>query len=222
MKMDISLRNFLVPSLMLIASTLHAAPVALSSQFDGGIFGAFNLSYTSGVAGLKLQQVTIALQSPLFLDPTIASPGSLLPLPFIGGSGAASTGFTGVTGVFDGATSFTLSFDDFDAGESFSFNLDVDSPCNNLFCQIDGSFTSGAEFAGSKLTAVFGGSGYNSGQFEGLYTRQNTLSAVASITGDVEPVPEPGTYALLGGGLLMFVVARRRISTSAGDARDKA
>jgi hypothetical protein len=217
--MYVSVRNFLVPALVLIASSLHAAPVALSSQFDGGVFGAFNLSYTSGAAGLKLQQVTVALQSPLFLDSTFASPGSLLPLPFFAASGAAETGFTGVSGVSDGATSFTLSFSDFDAGESFGFNLDVDSPCGNLLCRIEGSLTSGAEFAGTKLTALFGGSGYKSGQFEGLYTRVNAVSAIASVNGDVEPVPEPGTCALLGGGLLMFVVARRKVDTSSGDAR---
>jgi hypothetical protein len=39
-----------------------------------------------------------------------------VPLPFFPASGAAATGFTGMNGVFDGATSFTLSFDDFDAG----------------------------------------------------------------------------------------------------------
>jgi hypothetical protein len=217
--MRISFRNILLPSMMLVASGLHAAPVAVNSQFDGGLFGAFNLSYTSGGAGLKLQQVTVDLQSPLFLDPTLAPPGSLLPLAFGGASGAGATGFAGITGVFDGATSFTLLFNDFDAGESFSFNLDVDSPCGNFFCQLNGSLTGAGEFAGTKLTTLFGGSGFNSTQFEALYSQTTAISAVASVRGDVEAVPEPGTYAMLGGGLLSLVFARRRLSSGASAAR---
>jgi hypothetical protein len=52
----------------------------------------------------------------------------------------------------------------------------VDSLCNNLFCQLDGSSTSGAEFAETMLTALFGGSGSNTGQLGSLHTRKNTVS----------------------------------------------
>ena len=211
--MRLTTSHLFLPALVLfIGSTRQAAPVTLDSRYDGGVFGSFRLEYSSGAPGLQLQQVTVDLESPLFLDPTFLPPGSLLPLPFLQGSGAADTGFAGVVGVFDGATSFTLLFDDFDAGEAFSFNVDVDSPCGNIFCQLSGSLTSGAEFAGTKLITTFGGPQYETASLEGLYTRVNDTSAVASVQGDVGAVPEPSTYALFGGGLLSIVFARRRLS----------
>jgi hypothetical protein len=206
--------KFLLLSLALIASTLQAAPVAVDSQFTGGVFGAFNLNYTSGAAGLKLQEVTIDLKSPLFADPTFSGPGALLPLPFSGISGAAATGFAGVTGIFDGATSFTLLFTDFDAGESFNFNLDVDTPCGNILCLVPASLTTGSEFAGTKLTGTFGGSGYQSRALEALYTASGPITATSQMRGDVEAVPEPGTHALLSGGLIALTIVRRKRSAS--------
>ena len=184
----------------------------MDSQFTAGVFGSFNLNYTSGAAGLKLQQVTIDLKSPLFADPTFSGPGGLLPLPFSGISGAAATGFAGVSGIFDGATSFTLLFTDFDAGESFNFNLDVDALCGNFLCLIPASLTTGSEFAGSKLTGTFGGSGYEGSALKALYTETGPITATALMTGDVEAVPEPGTYALLSGGLIALAMARRKRS----------
>jgi hypothetical protein len=92
----------------------------------------------------------------------------------------------------------------------------VDSLCNNLFCQLDGSSTSGAEFAETMLTALFGGSGSSTGQLESLHTRNAKEYPQPSHLSPqtLNPCPEPGTYALLGGGLLMYVVTRRRISTN--------
>jgi hypothetical protein len=176
------------------------------------VFGSFNLNYTGGATGVKLQQVTIDLKSPLFADPTFTSPGSLLPLPFGVTTGAAETGFAGVSSIFDGTTSFTLFFTDFDAGESFNFNLDVDAPCGNIFCAAPASLTTGAEFAGSKLTGLFGGTGYQSTELNALYSATGPFKAQANAAGDVEAVPEPGTYVLLSGGLVLLTLAKRRLS----------
>lgn len=208
--MNISFRKFLLPTFALMAWTLQAAPVSLDSQYVGGVFGSFNLNYTAGASGLKLQQVTIDLKSPLFADPTFSAPGALLPLSFSGVSGAAQTGFTGASGIFDGATSFTLFFTDFDAGETFNFNLDIDGPCGHVSCVGSASLTTGAEFAGTKLTGLFGGTGYQNTALEALYSESGPFKATANVRGDIEAVPEPETYFLLSGGLGALALVRRK------------
>ena len=101
-------------------------------------------------------------------------------------------------GVDDGATAFTLLFSDFDAGETFSFDLDMDTPCGNILCQLPGAITTGSEFAGTTITGVFGGDGYLTTSLQGQFAQTGALTASAAIDGSAPEVPEPGTMGLLG------------------------
>lgn len=192
-------------------SAAQAASVSVQSDFTGGVFGDFDINYNGAPAGLRLQSLRFDLQSPLFADPTFSSPGSLLPLPFLSMSGAAATGFAGATGTIDGSPSFTLFFNNFDAGESFSFALDVDTPCSGFLCQLPSSITTGSEFAGTKITGTFGGGNFNATSLEGLFASTGALTASASIDGEVSPVPEPGTTALLAAGLGLIGLCSRKL-----------
>jgi hypothetical protein len=197
---------------LLMPATLPAVSVTLTSDFTGGLYGNFNLQYDSPAAGLQLQSVTFDLQSPLYTDPTFTSPGALLPFPFVSFGGAADTGFVSVVGAADGSTSFDLLFSDFDAGESFNFELDIDGPCGGFLC-IPGATTLGSEFAGTKMTATFSGIGYKAATLEGVFLRTGQHTAAATVTGDVTPTPEPATMGLLGACLVVLAVrakSRRR------------
>ena len=197
-------------SSLLSTSIALAAPVESTATFTGGIFGDFSIAYNNGPANLKLQSVTFDLATPLFVDPTFASPGALLPLPLTALSGSAATGFSGSSGIIDGSTSFTVSFNDFGAGETFSFALDVDGPCGNIFCQLPASLTSGSEFAGTTVTAVFGGPGFNTTSLQGLYTATGPLTATANVRGAVSETPEPASMGLLGLGIFGIALRVRR------------
>ncbi len=103
--------------------------------------------------------------------------------PFVADAGdAAATGFTGEVVT---ATTLTLTFTDFNAGESFRFTIDLDDNTNVV---------QGASIAGSTVTATFAITG-------------DVVAVMADAGGNTSDwsasaVPEPNTLALLGLGLI--------------------
>ena len=90
----------------------------------------------------------------------------------------ADTGFTGAVLT---ATTLTLTFTDFNAGELFRFTIDLDD---------DDNVVQGASSAGSTVTATFA-------------TYGDVVAVMADTGGDTadwsaSAVPEPGTLTLLG------------------------
>jgi hypothetical protein len=190
-------------------STAQAASVTVEGDFTGGLFGNFNIQYNSSSPGVMLKSLTFDLEPSVFLDSTLTPPGFTLPLAFSGTRGGARTGFTNATGTFDGSTSFTLLFSDFDSGEDFGFDLDVDQfPCGGFLC-LPGSLTFGSEFAGTKITGVFGGAGFETSSFNAVFATTGDLTADATIAGSVSPVPEPATMGLLGASLAALAFRAR-------------
>ena len=209
--MKLHLRLFLFTIVAVaISPTVDAAPVTVEADFTGGLYGAFNVKYEAAPAGLQLQSVKFDLPSSLYTDTTFAPPGALLPLSFFAYGGVGATGFSGVLGAVDGSHSFTLLFSGFDAGEEFSFNLDIDGPCGGFLCT-PGAITLGSEFAGTVVTATFGGNAYEAASLVGSFSSTGLLTANAEISGDVTAAPEPSTLGLLGGGfVLLWASAERR------------
>jgi hypothetical protein len=105
-----------------------------SASFTGGIYGTWDFAFTSGPAGLYLQQIDIDLSpTGLKFDTVPGGFGSLTSLDIDNYLGTdVGTGLyqilPGTGAVLDGGQSLTFQFDDFTVGENFHFTGDVDNP----------------------------------------------------------------------------------------------
>ena len=217
---------------ILACAPAQAAFINANAVFVGGIFGTFQITFTSDIAGAQLTGVDFDLSTGtgggpglgLFLDPTGAAPGYLTNQNLSPIAGAAATGFLGGSGITDGSTAFALGFSDFTSGETFTFLLDVDhyvvlntcpsSPiaaviaCNiaNGLIRTNGSLVNADEYAGTGVTFHFlTPNGPRS--FSSDYSPNEPIGEVANTVYDT---PEPGSWALMGSGIAMLLWRGRR------------
>jgi hypothetical protein len=124
--------------LAVFAPVLAAGPISYtiegSASFTGGIYGTWDFAFTSGPAGLYLQQIDIDLSpTGLSFDTVPGGFGSLTSLDIDNYLGTdVDTGLSlilpGTGGVLDGGQLLAFQFDDFTVGEAFHFTGDVDNP----------------------------------------------------------------------------------------------
>lgn len=186
---------------VLLPAAASATP-GVSFLIDGNTFsGRYSFTNVS-TAGQKLTGFGFDLSSipggrSFYFD---TSEGPFRPYA---GSGAL-TGLTSVPGVPDNSTSFELSFDDFDVGETFQFLIDID--------RSGSSTTYGHELIGSTVWFMFD----NKTKVEGaLYAVAGNPDASQFVTDRISSaVPEPATWAMMisGFGLAGSLIRRQRRS----------
>lgn len=199
----------------------------------------YSFSYTTGDALLKITRIDVTIGDgvtpTLFTDPTIGAPGYLT---FggggLGGSAAAAATVTDTLANGDGSGSATFA-PGWLFGGTFSFSIDTDhdgtGACGAL-CTLGRDHVTGTEFndyGGISFTLYFAVTDPNysiSGPntitvpnggwtttTNGLLPSANSVSGTWA--GRLEVVPEPGTYVLMGGGLIVLGIARRRLRRQA-------
>ena len=213
------MKKILLPAICLFAAanTIQASSaVTGSALFDSGpfgFFGAWTINFTSTDPAFKLASVNFNMSpTSVFLDTTLAAPGALLSADFLPISGGAATGYSSITpntaGLRNGATAYTLNFNDFGTGESFRYELDVDKCSSQTFTC---STVNGADIAGASVTFNFGAFGQAYSKTvaftDNTATSRNDFDAIASMSAEV---PEPGTWGLVGSTLVGLGLLRRK------------
>jgi len=192
-----------------ISSTAHATPM-LSFLIDGNTFTQpFSITNTSDAGELVTRfQLDISSTGMIYDTVTGGAPGNgTIGVPFTPvGSSGTTTGLVTPASVADGATLLDISFTDFNAGETFSWDIDVDGASGSPIT-VNGNDLIGAtatiDFSdGQRLLGVLGA------------VSGNADASQFSVTGvTVTPsVPEPATVGLLGLALLGMVGTRRRLT----------
>lgn len=131
---DVSLILMLFVFAPVLAAGPISYPVEASASFTGGIYGTWDFAFTSGPAGLYLQQIAIDLSpTGLRFDTVPGGFGSLTSLDIDNYLGTdVDTGLSlilpGTGGVLDGGQLLVFQFDGFTMGETFHFTGDVDNP----------------------------------------------------------------------------------------------
>jgi len=169
------------------AATIHSGTFSEDGNPDGS-GDTFNITNGAGSEDILTVVIDLTLSPNVVLD--TAGGGSFDFTPGVGE--AVEVGLTSST-YADGGQTLTLTFNDFQANETFTFKIDLDDTVN-------GATITGADIAGAQITAT------------SLLDGDVTATMVAGgPTGSwTSPVPEPNTLALLGLGVTGLAWGGRR------------
>jgi hypothetical protein len=199
----------LIVALGVVTAPAFAAPAASGLIISGTTFATndafrFTNNSTSGETILSLTWNLTGVGG--FFDTTDASPGnSSSPLTVSALSSSVGHIFPN-NAAQDGLSILTITFTDFNPGETFIFGVDTDF----LNC-IDCIGINGNGFINATATAVFSDGQARIGTY--VATTQQGFGSEVSITTPTQPpnaVPEPGSLALLGAAMAGLVALRRR------------
>jgi hypothetical protein len=200
-------RSLLGAGILLLASHAALAVPSLYFFIDGDTFTQpFSINNNSS-SGERVTRFQLDLSpTGMVFDPVdLGPPGNgTLGTPFTPRNGSdALTGLVATTGPADGATLLDLLFNDFNVGETFSWDIDI-----------DGATGSPISVFGNQLIGATAIIDFSDGQrLIGMLTEviDNSDASEFTVTGrTTTPIPEPGSLALL---LLGFAaIASRRMA----------
>ncbi len=118
---------------------------------------------------------------------------------------AAETGFAGFTNTSDNASQLVLQFTDFNPGETFTFEVDVDDRY--------GWFVTSRDFSGTMLTTIFGKTNSTAELFGAFEKGSSWYVAEANLEGPATVTwvnPEPSSWMLMSIGAAVLGMHRWR------------
>lgn len=202
------MRNLKVAALAAAAfAGLSSAPAmatgALFFIVDGDTFGAPYSITNNSSAGEKVVGFGITLNAPFGFDTVDGGFGidSSIAFGAVGGSDV-TTGYTGPAAFADGANAIAFTFNGFDVGETFTWNIDVDQPSvATVF---------GNELIGSAVYVDFDNGLRGSGFLEAVPGNDDAAQFVIRVVAPTPAVPEPATWGMMIAGLGIVGYSMRR------------
>lgn len=194
------------------AMIIGAAAVAVPAHADGGLTfvingdtfsNPFTITNTS-TGGETVTAFGIGLIAPFGFDTVNGGFGIDAAVAFAPAPGAvALTGYTGPAAFADGSSSINFTFSNFNVGESFIWDIDVDQ--DNI------ATVFGNQLIGSTGYADFSNGLRGNGTFV-AFGQQGAQFVINTFTPTPQGVPEPGTWAMMifGFGIVGNALRRRR------------